>query len=485
MTENQQPEPGVVWLSVDPRTHAEVPYTPKDNAEIERAFLAQQGQVEVILGGSKFTIDFGKMRQMNASGGSRAVMRRAPLPRFDPKYALLPMSCIQEALEEVRRFDECVKEIEAHEWDTTYTCSFDNVHKPVIISIMDKITNLFKCERYRGRYGFTPDDEFTLHLALGQRVPNYYANVSEQSIFQRKMLSLAGLRNLIQKGPEIFFEMQRTFFSGNIADYADKTGPHKMRYYTGNTVDLDSTVLRPSEKAVFDTINMLRAGNGQRPFANPQELAHSADGLNIAKAAAKPLVDVFVDRMKLSPVQIHSRCIDLDAMTELHVAQGNTDRGTFPLWLYENVGVLSFHVNVPTLPDIYGALLRAPYHLVKGFALLQLRCGGDEQRLCEALDDFFERAVADSCFNAKWKSIEEYAAGMENVGSISNVLNDLQMKHQDVFTPQFMEADPKRERETREMWRLAQESSLTGRGPQGNVRKITLQDVIDWIRATS
>ena len=47
------------------------------------------------------------------------------------------------------------------------------------------------------------------------------------------------------------------------------------------------------------------------------------------------------------------RCkLILDPKADIPVASGNQDRGQWPIWHYNNVGVLSYHVNVPNMSDV-------------------------------------------------------------------------------------------------------------------------------------
>ena len=65
-------------------------------------------------------------------------------------------------------------------------------------------------------------------------------------------------------------------------------------------------------------------------------------------------------------------------------------------------------------------------------------------------------------------------------GSITQVLADLQAKHQSIFTGQFFdEDDDEHTNEIREMVRLA--ACLSGRDKSGRTRPITQADVQAWV----
>ena len=63
-----------------------------------------------------------------------------------------------------------------------------------------------------------------------QEVPSYFANVQDQSIYFRKVVSMQGLRNLILFGREIFVELKGQLFSSDPTRYSPNCGLHKMKY---------------------------------------------------------------------------------------------------------------------------------------------------------------------------------------------------------------------------------------------------------------
>ena len=150
-------------------------------------------------------------------------------------------------------------------------------------------------------------------------------------------------------------------------------------------------------------------------------------------------------------------------------ATTNTDRGRWPIWRYVNVGVDSFHANVPNLDDVNGALLRAPFQCIKGW--LYAKESG-------TIDTFFEDCIVDSCFNMKWKAIEEYNATWERLGTITQVLEGLQKEHQAAFSALF-DKDDSEEAEVDEMCRLLQ--GAKGRDATGGMRLIVKADVAKWV----
>lgn len=469
------------WLSEDPRNSKVVEYDAATTAILEQAFQAGKAEVPVVLGGMTFRVKLREMRQYNTSGGSRRVIRigdEAPMPQIPP----LGTDVIAAALSAVAAVDTAVADIEKNEAVRRYPVPQRLCGSTApILAVFDHILHEFANPKYKTKYGDDGSNMQLLRHSVGESVPAYYANVSDgQTIYYRKLLSILGLRNLVDAGPAIFAEMREKHFSGDINAYKQRTGPHKMKYLTGNVVDLDTTVLRCHERPTVDAVNAAAKKAGTRTFRNGKELAASPEGQRIAMQQAKVLIDGFVDQLKLSAAEVTARHLDLqipdsDDAIDIHVSTGNSDRGTYPIWKYSNVGVLTFHANVPSLPDVYGALLRAPYHMAKAFALV--KAGGDG---VPSLDDFFEDCVADSCFNAKWKAIEAFCSVFATRGGVDDVLDKLQQANQAYFMRVMASDDDDGTAELAAMQKLVADQRLTARDATGATRAITPADVGAW-----
>lgn len=472
----------VKWSSVDPRTSQVVQYDALSSQALEAAYNANQPEVILSLGGSRFVVKLSDMRQYNNSGGSRKVIRMSSQPVVTSLQPVPVDDRLKEfALLAVAQADAAVAALEKDEGQLeTKVRSSDFGDSTALVRVFDAILAQFTDARYQAKYGFSEDDDANLlRIRLGDPVPSYFANVSEgQSIYHRKVLSILGLRNLIKYGPEIFLEMKAKLFSGYTADYAAGTGPHKMKTFTGNVVDLDTCVLRCHEPATLANINMMQRAHGAAEFRSAEALANSEVGKRIAVSQAKTVIDDFAERLKLSHQQRRQRRIDLDEKDlNLPVATSNDDRGKTAVWIYKNVGVLTFHANVPTMSDVYGALLLAPYHLAKAYILCLQQGQRSADELQRQLDDFFENGVSDSCFNAKWKSIEMFVKEREKAGSIEDVLNEIQKKHQAKFLA--LDDDDDGHMELALMQQLA--AGAMGMDPATRrTRAITSSDVVAW-----
>lgn len=479
---------GATWCSIDPRTNDTVGYSDADNAALEMSFKAGKPSHTLNLGGHKFTVVFAEMRQKNETGGARQVMRWSNEPDPTIQVKDIDRSLQELVMASVSQTDKAVEALEKNESSLGFTLPPGSFGDPSpVLAVFDSIIATFRSDRYKSRYGYNAAaDESICRIQFGEPVPSYFANVKNQTTYHRKMLSILGLRNLVKFGPEIFLEMRAKMFSGRNEDYTDRTGPHKMRHFTGNAVDLDTTVLRPSDRACVDAVNLVQKRERGQQFSNGDELANSEVGRKIAIQSAKAMIDDFVSRFKLTAAQIRARQLDLDVNNlDIHCSTGNSDRGNFPLWKYQNVGVITFHANVPVMADLYGALLRAPFHVVKGFVLVHMQAKTPEE-LQQGLDAYFEDAVADSCFNAKWKAIEEFVRSRQQLGSIADELNKLQASRQDLFTPEFFDRDPDGTLELSMMIKLTLEGRLCGIDPKTKAnRPITKEDVETWYRAVN
>jgi hypothetical protein len=264
-----------------------------------------------------------------------------------------------------------------------------------------------------------------------------------------------------------------------------------MKYLTGNVVDLDTVVLRCSDPVQLRVINeMLRKQDGANAaqFGGADQLAGSTFGLAMAHSQAHRLIDGFVERFALTPAEVSRRSLALSStaprsISEVYTATNNGDRGRAPLWLYRNVGVVSYHANVPAMADVYGALLRAPFHFVKAYLIAKV----DKRGALPALTEFFEEALADTCFNQKWQAIESYLGARSREGAIFHVLSEYQAKRQDVFTAEFYARDDRSGRMELEMMIAlvaTQKPALMGIDPLTCLRRaITAADVREWYKA--
>lgn len=339
---------------------------------------------------------------------------------------------------------------------------------------------VFMEPRLKRRYGYNGSDHAQRPLVLGSDVPNYFANVGGQSIHRRKVLSMAGLHNLVRFGPTIYGQLRDKQFHGAPDAYSASEGLQLMRRVTGNAVDLDTTVLRCTDAATLNAINASNRHKGLPTYRTSDAFAASEQAQDIAMHCSLPLLADFAARLNLNEEQQRARLIHPSQVrTPCPVASNNADRGRACVWQYVNAGQNSFHANVPCMEDVNGALLRAPLHCAKHWIHLHafFRPGPE---LDERIDGFFEHCVADTCFNMKWKSIEDFGQRLAHEGTVVDVLQRLQADAQATFTEAFFDGDnDAHDAEIAEMWRLA--NGKVGREKTGKIRPITREDVNRWV----
>ncbi len=344
--------------------------------------------------------------------------------------------------------------------------------KDCLFAVAEDIIRVYMDPYYQDKYGHDTNDDDLALLAMphSRQVPSYFANSTSETIYRRKALTILGLRNLILMGELIFDEMQHCHFSSRQADYGHHQGPSKMRFYTGNVVDLDTVLVRCTDRSLL-------SGAFGKVFQSQQDLSGSKEVEDYVKSVAQERIAEFRKTFKMdSDDQAKLRRIFLtpaDLSGAIHVAQDNTDRGEHALWHYvnPNAGQDSYHVNVPEISDVVGALLRSPFGMLKAWATL-VATGAD-------LEPFFEDCLADSCFNGKWKAIEAFCAGLTSKAKngIYTVLCKLQQDNQHLFPASISDDD-----EIRVMVGIIDSQALKGEDSTGSSRLITRDDVVKWQR---
>ena len=356
-----------------------------------------------------------------------------------------------------------------------------------LVKVFDHMMATFERPCFRERYGQTRGDRRERKLHFGGSVPSYFANVVEQSIHRRKVLSMAGMRNLIGEGRRIYEELAATKFASDPEMYCGNVGVNRMREVTGNTVDLDTCVLRPSDRATMVAINAVNAKAGVPTWECHSEFSSSEQAYDIADQAARTLTEQFIKDMKMTEAEAKERRIHSSQFERpVPMATQNTHRGKWPVWHYVNYDVVdSFHANVPNMHDVNGALLRSPMHCVQGYLHVhQLAASKPTQEEQEAaldtyLDRFFEDAVADSCFNMKWKALEEFNMQLAHERTLVHLIEVTQAEHQTVFSAIMDRDDADATEERAELFRLLdgkQAYSVVDKA----VRSITRQDIDAW-----
>eukprot|EP01065_Artemidia_motanka_P011793 TRINITY_DN1642_c1_g1_i1.p1 TRINITY_DN1642_c1_g1~~TRINITY_DN1642_c1_g1_i1.p1 ORF type:complete len:605 (+),score=142.00 TRINITY_DN1642_c1_g1_i1:62-1816(+) len=412
-------------------------------------------------------------------GGYRHQEGAPPPPR--PR---LTEDDLQAVLTIVQAVDKRVEALEKKEKNPSeYTAA--GLISPAECSAVDlvyqEMVYLFCQEAPKRKFGFDCGDEAYQCIPFDGRVPAYNANVQGGSIWSRKMLSVAGLRNLVKRGPEIFDEMIKTHFSSDYGAYPPREGLNKMKFYTGNVVDLDTVVLRCSDRTVMHCVNEMNRKEGcpsgyTQQYTSTGQFGRSRQATEMAVHTAETAIQGFVERFGFSRQEMLKRRLVIENRSDVHVATSSHDRGCHAIWHYTNVGQDSFHANVPMMSDVYGALLRAPFHAAAALARVLVMFKGAERD--KWIDAFMEECIADSCFNMKWKAIEEFCAGLGELGSVDNVLASTMEQHQQEFGKLYDAGyDEKEERRREVELYLALTRGVRGRAADGRLCEISRADV--------
>lgn len=467
-----------MWSSVDPRTGAEVQYESSISDAIERAYQNRESCFKIVLGGANFWVRFDEMKQYNAAGLSRTVRRQ--IINSEPDVKVSPFELFRElsshgfqtAQECFELVDRDVEALQSNLKRREYRMiQREKKHVDSILQIYDVILAAFPMfvERYQG----TQDDVRLLSLKVGDSVPEYFANVKTGSIFRRKVLAVLGLRNLVVHGTEVFNQMISSCFSGNPSEQ-NSNGLARMKFLTGNTVDMDTVVLNAA--AAFNQIKR----NGDSRFLSEADFSASPECRETVLQSATHFIDDFVATVGLSPAEVKARKLSMPT-GPIHVATCNNDRGKYSVWHYRQMNVSTFHVNVPQVSEVIGAVLKAPFHLAKAF-LLHMHYHSTKEN---PFEDFFENCVSDSCLNGKWKAIEMFLDGLINRETIFAVLDRLQVDNQAKLSRIVRTDDDERTNEFREMCRLVKIGRLQGVDASKKMRPIVDEDVAEWIKRTN
>jgi hypothetical protein len=225
-------------------------------------------------------------------------------------------------------------------------------------------------------------------LKYGEQVPAYFANVAEQSQYDRQYLSLMGIRNLLQFGAQIVDDFRDTKFLGGEHNYAHKRGLQLFKWATGNMVDLDTEIEAPSD---LDAIKQAEPMIIQ--FGKTCGLKKAGGELTAAEVA------------RLLPY----RKLDLPKSHEyVHLSMDNVDRSNYGVWKRQSPVNLKtyYYVNVPNCEIVLLATLRMPYMLAELLHHTKEYKGGILVK--EFYNEYFAKGLSDKCFNDKARQFLEF-----------------------------------------------------------------------------
>eukprot|EP00659_Diplonema_papillatum_P016979 gene16979-26057_t len=139
---------------------------------------------------------------------------------------------VQRLLASISRFEKAVN-ASVNEHDLiTHVPVLDRKSVDDATTVYTHMMAAFHDVRYKQKYGHTKIDQKQPPLLPGHPVPSYFANVVDQSIHRRKVLSMAGLRNLVAHGAQIYKELKDAAFVSNPSHYGPDAGINNMRKLT-------------------------------------------------------------------------------------------------------------------------------------------------------------------------------------------------------------------------------------------------------------
>ncbi|MFI0434588.1 MAG: hypothetical protein ACH350_02515 [Parachlamydiaceae bacterium] len=225
-------------------------------------------------------------------------------------------------------------------------------------------------------------------LIYGSEVPAYYANDSTGNTpDQRKYLSLAGIRNLLMVGPSIIDDFRDTQYLGGEHHYQEKKGLKAFKFYTGNTVDLDTKIEAKNDREALQIAETMVVKFGEKCGVRPL--------LNKLTASA---VSQALPKRKLHLPPSHE---------PIHNAGGShTDRSNHGIWKRTFRNETEYYVNIPNHDIVLLATLRLPYMLAELAYMTKHYKNGS--LLNEFYTQLFNKGISDKCFNDKARTFLDF-----------------------------------------------------------------------------
>ena len=250
-------------------------------------------------------------------------------------------------------------------------------------------------------------DEFEMRhpqpykIIEGQQVTQHFAQVKQgESDEQRKYWALCGIRNMRSAGASIVDDFAQLNFLGGYHHYGPHSGLNAFKYYTGNTVDLDTQL---------DRKNVKPGTKGEA--LNTDEALKKARELIVAFGKRCGLRSASGGELTAEEVQrqLPQRILELPYPGQIiHTATDHTDRSNHGIWARQSPTDLSldYFVNVPNPDIVLSATLRFPYMVAELVWRAKAANGGKMSK--EFLDDLFARGISDMCFNDKIKAFSAF-----------------------------------------------------------------------------
>ena len=253
-----------------------------------------------------------------------------------------------------------------------------SAHQPLILKIWEEITAKF--------FELHPQPFF---LQFKDRVPNYFANVIDKSLMERKYLSLIGMWNMIHIGPSIVDDFHNQFFIGGRQHYSPKNGLNAFKFFTGTQVDLDTEIAATTPQEAIALAKPLIVNFGK---------LYGLTGTNGEELTAEEVARQ-MPRRKLELPQ---------AGMPIYYTDRHDDRSNYGIWTRGNheIDKIVYYVNVPNCDLVLSATLRLPYMVAELFWKVKAKNNGIVPE--NFMREFIEHGLSDKCFNEKFRVFYQF-----------------------------------------------------------------------------
>lgn len=258
-----------------------------------------------------------------------------------------------------------------------------------MLQVWNDLIKAFQDRKFKNKYGHSPYDR-VLSLKAGDPVPQYFAHVAgSHSDWERKYLSLCGMRNLLLQGPRIIDDLKEKKFIDGFDNYSHGKGLRALQYYTGNTVDLNAEIDASNDREAIEEAKTRIVNFGKMCGIRNAKTAEQV-------AAALPSRKLHFENGRF----VHDSGADYK------------DRGRFGIWKRNN----HYYVHVPDVEAAIPAILRLPY------MVLEMACTDMEKNGGQFSDKFLEELfdnISTKCFNNKLQQLNKMYSQWKSTGGLN------------------------------------------------------------------
>lgn len=262
-----------------------------------------------------------------------------------------------------------------------------------MLQVLNDVIKAFQDNKFKNKYHQSPYTKIP-RINPGDKVPQYFAHVAahQQSDWERKYLSLCGIRNLLLHGPKIIDDLKEKKFIDGFANYSSGKGLKALQYYTGNTVDLNVEIEASDDKEAI--------AEAKKRIVNFGKMC----GLKNATTAEKVASSLPSRKLRIQQDPYYGEFVH-DSGTDYK------DRGNYGIWKRNN----NYYVNVPDVDAAIPAILRLPYMIAEMASMDKEKNSG--QFSDKFLDDLFAN-ISTKCFNNKLQQLNRMYSEWKSTGGL-------------------------------------------------------------------